>query len=150
MLYNQTGRQDDAETLFREVVTENPDLYEIAYSLGLLLAERGKYEEAAVYLARAVRGLPTRARVHYNLGLLLQHLGREDAEAELRKALDLEPDNLDFLYALADHYLKHDNFTEARKVIARMIESHPENQMGHRLMRIVDQAPGSGQPADKN
>jgi len=150
MLYNQTGKQDEAETLFREVVAENPELYEIAYSLGLLLAERGKYEEAAVYLAKAARGLPTRARVHYNLGLLLQYLGREDADAELRKALDLEPENLDFLYALAEHYLKHDKLTEAREVITRMIESHPESPLGPRLMSIVEQALDSGQTAEEN
>jgi len=138
MLYNQEGKNRDAEKLFREVVAENPDLYDISYSLGLLLAEEKKYEEAVVYLQRAAHGMPDRARVHYNLGLLLQHLGREEAAAELRKALDLEPDNMDFLYALADHYLKHNKMAEARDIISRMIATHPENPLGQRLMRMID------------
>jgi len=37
---------------------------------------------------------------NYNLGLLLQHLKRDsEAEAVLKKAMILEPDNMDYLYA---------------------------------------------------
>jgi predicted CXXCH cytochrome family protein len=144
MLYNQAGRNDEAENLFREVVAENPELYEISYSLGLLLAEQEKYEEAAHYLERAAGGLPDRARVHYNLGLLLQYLDREEATAALKRALDIEPDNIDFMYTLADHFMKQGNVAGAREVVAQMIERHPDNQLGPSLMRLIDQASNAG------
>ena len=144
VLYNQAKRNDEAEKLLREVVSENPDLHEVSYSLGLLLAEQGKFEEAAVYLERAARGLPNRARVHYNLGLALQYLGRKDATAALRKALDIEPDNIDFMYVLADHFMKQGNLADAREVVQQMIERHPENQLGFNLMRLIDQVSNAG------
>ena len=140
MMYNKEGRNGDAEKLFREVVAENPNLYEISYSLGLLLTEEKKYEEAAVYLKRAAAGLPDRARVHYNLGMLLALMGRKDASTELRKALELEPDNMDFLYALADCHLQQNRIADARQVVTQMIEQHPESAIGPSLMRVIDQA----------
>ena len=102
MLYNQKGENSKAEALLREVTESHPELYEIHYSLGLLLAEEKQYAEAANHLERAATGIPERSRIQYNLGLLLQHLRRDlEAEAALRKASQLEPDILDYLYALA-------------------------------------------------
>ena len=68
MLYNQLGRKDETEVLLREVVDSQPELYEVQYSLGLLLAEKKQYVAAARYLAAAAGGMPDHARVHYNLG----------------------------------------------------------------------------------
>jgi len=45
MLYNGRGENDKAERLFRDVVAKHPELYDVAYSLGLLLAEMGKHKE---------------------------------------------------------------------------------------------------------
>ncbi len=139
MLYNQRGESDKAEVLLKAVVNENPEMFEINYSLGLLLAEKQAYEEAAVYLERAAQGMPRRARVHYNLGLLLQHLKRDtEAEAALLKALGLEPDNMDFLYAGADYYIKRGRLAEARAMAEQMVAKHPTNRMGHELLRFID------------
>ena len=43
MLYNQMNQKDQAESLLREVVTDHPKLYEVHYSLGLLLSEKMQY-----------------------------------------------------------------------------------------------------------
>jgi Tfp pilus assembly protein PilF len=139
MLYNQEGQNDEAESLLREVVTSHPELHEMEYSLGLLLAEKKEYDEAVVYLKRAASGLPDRARVHYNLGLLLQHLKRDsEAEAALKKAMILELDNMDYLYALADYYVKRSKFREAKSIAEHMVASHPEVQVGHNLLSFIN------------
>ena len=139
MLYNQMDKNDKAEVLLREVVTAHPELYEVHYSLGLLLAEEKKYVEAEQFLAAAASGLPDRARIHYNLGLLLQHLKRDsEAEAELSKAVTLEPDNIDYLYALTEYYLKRGKFQEAKSIAEKMVASHPEVQVGHNLLSIIN------------
>ncbi len=139
MLYNQMGRKDEAEVLLREVVADHAEQYEIQYSLGLLLAEKQKFEEAARYLASAAAGLPQRSRVHYNLGLLLQQL-RRDAEAEkaMLTALEIEPDNLDYLYALADFYLKRQKFSQARQIAEQMRLKHPSNSIGRDILNFID------------
>jgi tetratricopeptide (TPR) repeat protein len=139
MLYNQMGKNDEAEILLREVVRNHPEIYEVHYSLGLLLAERKQYEEAAASLKMAVSGMPNRARIHYNLGLLLQHLKKDsDAEASLLKAQELEPDNIDYLYALADFYLKRRKLRQARIIAEEMVARHPTQQIGHDILRFIE------------
>jgi tetratricopeptide (TPR) repeat protein len=139
MLYNQMGKNNEAEILLREVATSHPEMYEVHYSLGLLLAEEKKYAEAANYLKQAARGQPTRARIHYNLGLLLQYLNQDlDAEAALRKAQELEPDNLDYLYALADFYLKRNKLQQARRIAEEMVARHPGQRVGHDILKIIE------------
>jgi Tfp pilus assembly protein PilF len=139
VLYSQMGRNQDAETLLRSVLKIRPDYPEVAYSLGLLLAEEKRYGEAVEYLRAAARGMPGRSRAHYNLGLLLQHMGKgPEAERSLLKALELEPRNLDYLYAAADHYVKAGRFGEARKIAERMIAAHPSQRIGHDLLEYLN------------
>jgi tetratricopeptide (TPR) repeat protein len=140
MIYNRMKKNNEAEQLLREVVTDHPDLYEIKYSLGLLLAEQKKYAEAAEYLQAASNGLPQRARIHYNLGLLLQHLQRDwEAEMALVKALEVEPGNMDFLYALADFYLKRNRLEDAKRIAEQMIAEDPNSKIGHDLLNFINQ-----------
>jgi tetratricopeptide (TPR) repeat protein len=138
MLFNKRGMNDRAEVLLREVVEAFPKVYEASYSLGLLLAEEKQYSEAALFLERAAEGMPGRARVHYNLGLLLQHVNRDvDAEVELLKALKLGPDNMDYLYALADYYIKRRQLKKAEHIARQMVAKHPDSPMGHQLLKSL-------------
>jgi len=133
------GENNEALTLLREVATNQPELYEVQYSLGLLLAEEQKYAEAAKYLALAASGMPERARIHYNLALLRQHLEQDsEAEASLLKAQELEPDNLDYLYALADFYLKRRKLKKARSIAEEMVARHPTQRIGHDILNIIE------------
>jgi tetratricopeptide (TPR) repeat protein len=143
VLYNASGQNDEAETLLREVVEDYPQMFDAAYSLGLLLAELNKYQEAAEFLSRASEGLPDHSRVHYNLGLTQQYLGRHaEAEAALKKALDVEPANLDYMYALADHYVKTSDWLKALEVAERMMAAHPDNPLGRDLKANIERALG--------
>jgi hypothetical protein len=138
MLYNRQGQNDLAEKLLKEVVESEPQLYEISYSLGLLLVEMQKEQEAVTYLEKASRGLPGQARIHFNLGLLYQRLQRYmRAEKELQQAVMLEPDNIDFLYGLADYYLKRGLLDNARRVAERMVATHPDNPLGNQILNYI-------------
>ena len=148
MLYNQLNKKDQAEHLLRDVVTTHPEMYEIHYSLGLLLAEKKQYEESAGHLTIASQGMPNRARIHYNLGLLLQFLKRDaDAEAALIKALELDSDNLDYLYALADFYLKKGRIQKAKDIAEQIVAKHPTQRVGHDMLNLIEKnlSPGSVQ-----
>jgi len=139
MLYNGRGENDKAERLFRDSVAKHPELYDVAYSLGLLLAEMGKPEEALGYLERAAKGMPERSRIQYNLGLLLQVLQRDsEAEAALQRALGLEPADMDYLYALADFYIKGNRLAEARKIAEKMVVAHPNQRIGIELLDVIE------------
>ncbi len=141
MLYNRMGRNREAESLLREVVQRHPELYEVQYSLGLLLAEEKEYVEAVKYLATAARGIPNRSRIHYNLGLLLDYLQRDvEAEKALLTAVRLESDNLDYLTAVADYYLKRKRYAEAGEIARQMAEKHPANPAGTQVLKFIKRA----------
>jgi Flp pilus assembly protein TadD len=126
------------------VADSHPEIYEVHYSLGLLLAEEKKYAEATNYLKQAAKGMPDRARIHYNLGLLLQHLKKDsDAEAALLKAQELEPDNLDYLYALAEFYLKRKKLQQARSIAKEMVARHPTQRIGHDILNLIEKNLGA-------
>ena len=138
VLYNQQGQNEKAETLLKEAVAAEPELYDLAYSLGLLLVEMQQYGEAVGYLEQASRGLPDRARIHYNLGLLYQHMHVDSkAESELRTALTLEPQSLDFQFGLADYYLKRGRFEEALPIVDDMVSMHPDNPIGAQMLNFI-------------
>ncbi|UCG85595.1 MAG: tetratricopeptide repeat protein [Gemmatimonadota bacterium] len=139
MLYNSMGRNEAARALLSEVVNDFPELYDAAYSLALLLVEMEQLQDAAVHLRRAAEGLPQRSRIHYNLGLLEQNLGNTAAaEAALMRALALEPESLDYQFALADHYVRRGNLTQALQLADRMISTHPESELGSQMKARVE------------
>ncbi len=139
MLYNGKGDQDKAEELFREVIKEHPGLYEIYYSLALLLAEKNNLEEAALYMEKAAHNMPDAARIHYNYGLLLQFLNRDkDAELEFKTALEIEPENMDFLYALFDFYFKRSRLPEARDMAETMVKIAPDLPVAKELLNMLN------------
>jgi len=141
MLLNSQGRNRETERLLREVLDDHPDQHEVAYSLGLLLGEMGDWEGAAAFLGRASAGMPGRSRTHYNLGLVLQYLGRLDvAEAALHRALELEPDSLDYLVALAEHSIRRGRLPEALALARRMAAAHPEDPTGRDLAARIERA----------
>jgi predicted Zn-dependent protease len=59
------------------------------------------------------------------------------AESQLRAALDLEPQNLDFQYGLADFYLKRGMFEKARPIVEDMVAMHPENPIGAQMLNYI-------------
>ncbi len=141
ILYNSTGRNREAETLLREVLDAYPERNDVAYTLGLLLAEMEHYSDAAKYLQQAAESLPAPSRAYYNLGLVLQYLGRDaEAEAALKKALDREPDTLEYLHALADHYVRRGELHKALSVADKMLASHPDNRLARDVKAYVERA----------
>jgi pentatricopeptide repeat protein len=83
--------------------------------------------------------MPERPRVHYNYGLLLAELARDvEAEIALRKALNLEPQSTDYLYALIDFYYRRGRLNEALELTEQMIAAHPENRLGHDIKASIE------------
>jgi tetratricopeptide (TPR) repeat protein len=139
MLLSQQGNNEETERLLREVLEAYPDQHEASYSLALLLVGVGRSDEALPFLAQASTGMPQRPRVHYNYGLLLAQLGHDaEAEAALLKALNIEPQSVDYLYALIDFYYRRGILDKALELAERMIAAHPENRMGYDIKAAIE------------
>jgi pentatricopeptide repeat protein len=138
VLLSRKGQDEEAGSLLREVLADYPEQHDAAYSLALLLVASGRREEALQYLDQAAEGLPDRSRIHYNRGLLLVQMGRDaDAEAALRTALRIEPESIDYLYALIDFCARRGRLEEALELARRMVEAHPGNRMGYDLRDAI-------------
>lgn len=138
MLYNGRGENDKAELLLKDVVENHPEVYDANYSLALLLAEMQRYAEAIPYLEEAARLLPDRPRIFYNLGLIQQYLGNMDeAEKSLLICISLEPDTFDFLFALADFYMKKGEYTLARQYAEKISKLYPESSVGTDILNRI-------------
>jgi len=145
VLYNSQGRNAEAEQLLREILEDYPEDHDAEYALALLLVETGRSEEALPWLERAADGMPRRTRIRYNLALLLQQLGRlPQAEANFRAIVEEEPGNLDYMYALADHYAKKGDYRKALEVAEWMITEHPESPIGSQMKAALEQALARG------
>ena len=89
--------------------------------------------------------MPGRTRIRYNLGLLQQQMGLlPEAEASLRAAIEAEPGNLDYLYALADHLARRGDLRGALAVTDQMISTNPGAQVGHEMKAALEQAISQG------
>ena len=56
----------------------------------------------------------------------------------LLRALELDPDQMDYLVAAAEFYLKRKKFLEAKGIAEHMIRKHPSNQTGYRILDFID------------
>jgi Flp pilus assembly protein TadD len=99
----------------------------------------GRMEEAAGFLRRATEGMPEHSRAFYNLGLVYQQLGEfSGAEAALVSALALEPENPDYLLALADFYIKQNRLEEALAIADRMIAVDAARDTGREVRAHIE------------
>jgi len=139
VLISQQGDNVEAERLLREVLDDYPEQYDAAYSLALLLIGINQTDEGLQFLARAAEGMPQRSRVQYNFGLLLAQLSRDsEAEIALRRALDLEPRNFDYLYALIEFHYKRGQFSNALELADVMIRLHPQQRFGYDIKAAIE------------
>ena len=141
MHYNQTGKNKEAEKLLREVVAEQPRMYEIAYSLGLLLAEMENYTEAAKYLGQAADGMPGYSRARYNQGLALLKLRRWEAgEKALHKAVLTEPANREYFVTLVNLYLNFRQTAQARRLAESVLKQVPDHPDALELLKMLERS----------
>ena len=139
MLYSRQGKNREAEKLLRDVADQEPEQHEVAYSLGLLLAEMQQYDEAEAYLGKAASGMAY-GRAHYNHGQVLLVLNQpEQAETALKKALSIEPHNQDFFVALADFYLKSSQPEKAVLLAKSILQRFTEHRAAQELLQYLRQ-----------
>ena len=102
-LYQETGRQQQAEKAYRDALATKPDFAQAWVQLGLLYHQAGRSDDAAVALLRALELNPRHAQAYHILGMLRLEQGNlSEAEAACRAALELNPQSAQTLYNLGN------------------------------------------------
>jgi len=90
--HHQAGRLADAEVIYREILSQEPNQPEVLHLLGALCAQNGQGDSAIELVSRAI-SLKQDAIYYDTLARSLKSCGRlDDAIAAYRDALRLKPD----------------------------------------------------------
>jgi Flp pilus assembly protein TadD len=90
--HHRGGDLDKAQSVYRQILLQQPNQADALHLLGMLLHQRGQSDEAERSIRRAISIRPDQAVFHSNLGIVLAAGGRlPEAIAEYRLADSLDP-----------------------------------------------------------
>ena len=114
ILYERTNQLPQAESEYRAALSIDSKNGDTNNNLGYFLCHHGRGKEGMEYLKRALADpyYQTPVKANTNAGACLADMGDSTgAEAYLRKALEIDPNNPDALYQMAHlQYLNGDAF----------------------------------------
>ncbi len=92
LAHQKAGRLNEAEAIYRRMLTMRPGEPGALHGLGLVNHQAGRHEEAAALLRRAVEAAPRQPVFRSNLAAVLGIIGRHaEATAELRHVVRMQP-----------------------------------------------------------
>jgi predicted O-linked N-acetylglucosamine transferase (SPINDLY family)/glycosyltransferase involved in cell wall biosynthesis len=90
--HHGAGRLTEAEQLYRQILTQQPDHPETLQLLGVIAHQVGRNDDALELIHRAIALRPESADAHSNLGSVFKATGRlDEAIAAYRQAITLDP-----------------------------------------------------------
>ena len=90
MQYHQSGNLHRAETIYRKILKEQPDNFDVLHMLGVVYAQLKNQEFAVKYLDKALKIKPDSAYAYYNLGNVFRDNGQFDkASSCYQKVMEL-------------------------------------------------------------
>ncbi|MFH1216979.1 MAG: tetratricopeptide repeat protein [Pseudomonadota bacterium] len=134
--YCQAGQAQQAENMYQQILTRDPDNAQAYSMLGILAGQSGNMDRAVLFTQKAIQIDSATANFHYNLGIMFKEQGRlSDAVDSYRKAIVLKPDFVNALYNLANALQADGQFEEAiacyRQVVAiRPLHAEAYNNLG--------------------
>jgi Flp pilus assembly protein TadD len=130
--HQQAGRHEDAERLYRQMISLDPSNPDVLNLLGLCLLERKKRQEAANLFRQAVAVRGDIAEYHVNLGRALQAKPQlKEAETALRRAIELKPTMASAWTNLGAALSRQERPQEAIKCYRRALEIDPDDADAH-------------------
>lgn len=108
----------------------------IHFQIGTELKKKGDLEGAVEELQQMVRLVPESAQIRSVVASQYEEMGRpEDAEAELKVAIELNKDHFPAYSSLASVYKKTDRGVEGVRLLAKWLERHPEDKKGIEFLK---------------
>jgi eukaryotic-like serine/threonine-protein kinase len=135
----KTGRSEEAEAVFRDLVSRRPEIASHLTSLAIHLKGRGRDDEAGLFLERAIAAGrkaieldPKHALAPYNLGIALAAKGQfDEAIACYRTAIELDPKHATTHVNLGVTLAAKGQFDEAIACYRTAITLDPKSAMAH-------------------
>ena len=143
--YN-AGKFAEAAVQLEALLPYAPRTFEVHELLGLVYAGESQDAKAVEQLEIAVRLKPDSAAARTNLAASLFHSGKSElAEAQFRKALELEPRNYDANHNLGELYIQSRRIADAVPLLEKAQEVRPSYDNGYDLALAYFQTGKLGQ-----
>jgi tetratricopeptide (TPR) repeat protein len=126
--YERQQRPDLALTALRRAIELDPWESQYYGKLSVLLSQTGRWEDSIAAARRAITLDPTVSHYHAFLAGILTHFSQlliDDAEREVRTAIELESEFPHFYLALIKILEHQGRLTEALEVALRGVDSNP-------------------------
>jgi tetratricopeptide (TPR) repeat protein len=134
----ETGRYDDAESAYRYILQYDNEAPNAHYMLGVVLARQHKWDEAIREWERAIEIAPDMDDAIRELGWAWNMLGDVERSIHmLRKALELNPYNLQARIDLSAVLIGQRFFREAMRELEIALELDPENDLIEELLKEI-------------
>jgi tetratricopeptide (TPR) repeat protein len=125
--HQQAGNLQEAERLYGQILSVDPNCGEAWHFLGGIIQQAGRFDLAAQYTQRAAELMPHSAAVHSDFATALQLLGRfDEAVAALRRAIELEPNAEALHFNLGNALQAQGKQDNAIAVYRRAVELKPD------------------------
>ena len=96
--------------------------------LGLAHFQQAEYELAREAYQKALELDGSRPQRYVSLSQVYKALGNmQNAIIALNKALEMDGENIDFMFLMADLYLEKEMFDEAKKMLEEILEKNPRS-----------------------
>lgn len=123
---HQSGRRQEAEALYRQVLGQQPNHAAALHFLGLLMHQTGRSEEGLDLLEQSVTLQPENADFLNNMGTVMRDLGRVAAAIDFfRGAVDIRPDQLAARDNLGSSLTQLGQFDAAEEIYRGTIGRNP-------------------------
>jgi tetratricopeptide (TPR) repeat protein len=136
----QLRKRAKGQELFRSLFSlpkNTPDLCEIIDEAGSFLINIGAYKDGLELYRSAVELFPVAAVLHQGIGCCAGHEEcHEEAIAAFERALQLEPDNQEFVNDLGWCLLEAGRIKEARRTLERAVSMDPSDELARENLRL--------------
>lgn len=151
VIRRQQGRLPEAESLSRRAIALEPSHLPARLELVVILDEVGKIEEALTEIQTVAATATRSPEVHSLLGALLKKQKRwKEAEASLRRALELDPGNMPAFTALAELSVQRGDLDSSAAYCEAAAQANPNDPSALFYLAIVRYAQSRTTAAAQN
>ena len=134
----QAGNMQEAETLYKSILEQEPGHESSLYHLGIIKYSTGLFADAAGLFEKALAANPGNANYYFSLALASWKLGRKDeAVRYYKQTLAMAPDNVAAWNNLGHLYLEMKDHESARKSFREVIRIDPGNLSAYQNLGLA-------------
>jgi|GEM_PF-1306840 tetratricopeptide (TPR) repeat protein len=133
--YYKSGKLDDAEALFKEMLVKTPNDMDLRYRLGNVYLAKGMLNEAGAEFRQVLQIDPNNGGAHNGLANLYYRQRKfDDAMAEYLQAIQMNPNLAEANLDLGNAYYEKRQFKDAANYFKRYTMLAPKDEVGYFML----------------